>query len=137
MMPTTPLIVTGGIGLDEISDYLNNGADAVQLGTIFMLCQESNLPRSIKEYIIAKQTTRFTKYLTGRYARGVENLLMNELEGDYQYLFPLQHYATSELRKYARQNNLPEYMSLWAGSNPKNLQILQLETLIELIKNIT
>lgn len=134
------LIVAGGISFENLATYFKHGANYVQLGTAFMLTNQSLLPESIKNYIVNKgsNNTVLTKDITGKYARGVKNQLIKDLL-DYTkgadinnevYAFPLQHYATSKLRAFAKQNNNPEYVSLWCGSNPQNLQTLDLEVLL-------
>lgn len=128
------LICAGGISETNIKVYFANGADYVQIGSAFMLCEESLLPRFIKEYIASKAKTKFTRDITGKYARGIENLLMNKLTVSQVYNFPIQHYATSSIRKYARENLNPEFMSLWCGSNYENMKILSLNYLLEQLK---
>lgn len=128
------LICAGGISEANMKVYFDNGADYVQIGSAFMLCEESLLPRFIKEYIVSKAKTKFTRDITGKYARGIENQLMKELAMSKVYDFPVQHYATSTIRKYARENLNPEYMSLWSGSNYENMKTLSLNYLLEQLK---
>lgn len=128
-----PLIVAGGIGINDIPKFLSAGAQLIQLGSLFMLTETSGLPHTVKEYICKCTNTSFTKDITGQYARGVTNLLMSELVNTLNYTFPIQHYATSRLRKYARDNLLTNYMALWVGKHA-NLEYNSLNVLLEKIK---
>jgi nitronate monooxygenase len=134
--PQLPVIAAGGIAPHEISAYLQHGAAYVQLGTAFMLTQQSNLPLTVKQFIIKQQTTRLTDVITGKWARGVSNKLSEALHNDGSYGFPIRHYLTATIRNHAKQLIDPEYLSLWAGSNPHNLRLLELAQLIAEIKSI-
>lgn len=117
-----------------MAEYFNSGADYVQLGTAFMMTFESNLLMEAKEFIIKNATTEITKNITGRWARGTVNKLMEELNNDKIYNFPLQHFATLDLRAFAKKTLNPEYLSLWAGSNSDNFKLQNLSDLIEELK---
>ncbi len=129
-----PLISAGGISATNMYEYFTNGATCVQLGTLFMLTQESSLPLEVKKFIELHQHTKLTKDITGKWARGVANKLMQNLYESNIYNFPRQHYATSAIRNVAKHQLNPEYLALWAGSNPKNCQINSLgKTIANLI----
>jgi nitronate monooxygenase len=137
--PHLTLIAAGGISSANAAHYLANQADYVQLGTAFMMTQESNLAEQVKKYMLQKQTTVVTNKITGKFARGITNKLIEQLKNSQaSYAFPLQHYATLDLRKTAKELTNPEYLSLWAGYNPDNLKIKTVdELIIDLTMNLT
>lgn len=129
----TILIVAGGVSTKNMANFFTAGANYIQLGTTFMLTKESKLPEHIKEYILNKKVTSISKSITGRYARGIRNNLMavlDKVDSNDIFSFPVQHYHTSEIRKLAKQVLNPEYSSVWAGENPDNLKIQLLNDLI-------
>lgn len=67
-------------------------------------------------------STAISKSITGKYARGVNNRLMMELESA-DYDFPIQHYATSYLRAKARELNQFEYTGIWLGQHQSYLPV--------------
>lgn len=135
--PQAVIIAAGGISTNNMQNYFHKGADYVQLGTAFMMTYESSFPKECKEYIASKkQDIELTKNITGKWANGVKNSLTTALQsGDDYYMFPIQHYHTASLRAEAKKNLNPEYMSLWAGSNPENLEMMSLDSLIDKIKS--
>lgn len=130
--PTITIITAGGISPDNYKEFLNLGADYVQLGTAFMLTHESNLSDNIKQFIIASKDTSLNNKITGKYARGIQNKLMEIINKETTtHEFPVQHYITSEIRKYAKSQDNYNFMSLWVGSNPNNFRLQSLEELID------
>ncbi|MGE5146123.1 MAG: NAD(P)H-dependent flavin oxidoreductase [Candidatus Eiseniibacteriota bacterium] len=116
-----PVIASGGI-MDGrgIAAALALGAEAVQLGTAFLTCDEAGTPEAYKAAILAaKETgTRVTRAFSGRPARGIVNRFMDEIEaaGDGTILpFPLQNALTRPLRTAANRQGRAEFLSLWAG----------------------
>jgi nitronate monooxygenase len=132
--PDKCIIASGGISRNNLGDFFELGADYVQLGSVFMMSNESNLSESYRNYICNNFKTIVTKNITGKYARGVVNKLILDSE-ILEYDFPLQHYHTSGLRKLAKSKDLFELQSLWVGDNHENLKISSLDELIESLKN--
>jgi nitronate monooxygenase len=115
-----PVIAAGGI-MDGrgIAAALALGAQAVQMGTAFLVTREAATHPSWKEKIRAATdtSTRTTKSLTGRSARGIINEFMRRMqehENDVP-LYPIQNALTADIRLAARNASRPEYLSLWAG----------------------
>ncbi|MDD3266865.1 MAG: nitronate monooxygenase [Burkholderiales bacterium] len=134
--PSTIIISSGGISTSNYKEFLNLGADYVQLGTAFMLTHESSLSEIIKQFIIISKNTTLNNKITGKYARGVQNKLMEVLDLEtVNHHFPIQHYITTEIRKYAKSENNYDFMSLWVGSNPDNFNLQSLEDLIKTLTN--
>ncbi|MFC3882184.1 NAD(P)H-dependent flavin oxidoreductase [Bacillus songklensis] len=117
---TIPVIAAGGI-MDGrgINAALSLGAQGVQLGTIFLATEESGAHPVYKEKVINsdEQSTMMTKAFSGKYARGIRNTFMEEMEHQKDCIlpYPMQHDLTSGLRKGAAARQNPNYMSLWAG----------------------
>jgi len=117
-----PVIATGGIvdaaGVDHA---LRLGASAVQLGTVFLLCDEattSAVHRAALQSDAASQTA-LTNLFSGRPARGIVNRLMREL-GPISALapaFPSAVNAIAPLRAAAEQAGRGDFSPLWAGQD--------------------
>ncbi len=116
----TPVIAAGGIATGKgIAAALALGADAVQIGTAFLACEESNIPDIHRERLFsddAKYTT-LTRAYTGRLGRGLRNKITEEMRGQEQNLlpFPLQSQFMSSLRKAAIEQKRWEFLYLWSG----------------------
>lgn len=116
-----PVIASGGI-MDGrgIAAAFALGATAVQMGTAFLLADESGIPNGYKDAIAgARETdTRVTRAFSGRAARGIANRFMDEVEArgtDANLGYPVQNALTRPLRTEAAKQNRPEFLSLWAG----------------------
>jgi nitronate monooxygenase len=117
-----PVAASGGI-MDGrgIAAALAFGADAVQMGTAFLTCDEAGIPDAYKEAILnaREHETRLTRAFSGRPARGIVNRFMTEIErsGDSDAIlpFPLQNALTRPLRSAAAKRGRAEFLSLWAG----------------------
>lgn len=116
----TPVIAAGGIANAKgITAALILGADAVQIGTAFLACEESGaipLHRDMLFSDHAKYTTLSRAY-TGRLGRGIRSLITKQLpDGEIAALpFPLQTSIMSSLRKAAMEQQRPEFLFLWSG----------------------
>lgn len=116
-----PVIAAGGImtGID-INEALSVGAQAVQMGTAFLVCDESGIhPAYKKRLLTAGDTpTRLTRAFSGRYARGIENHFMKQMQGVETQLpaYPVQNALTAPIRAAAAEKGDTELMSLWAGT---------------------
>lgn len=117
-----PCIAAGGINSAQtIKAAFELGASGVQIGTAFIGTNESVAITSYKNKVdVAKDTdTTLTKAFSGRWARGIKNEMMHEIEqaGIPIPPYPLQNGLTANLRKLAQQRNDSEYTSLWAGQS--------------------
>jgi nitronate monooxygenase len=108
-----PVIAAGGImdGAD-IKRALDGGAQAVQMGTAFLVCDESNIHPDYKQRLLTAgdHPTRLTRTFSGRYARGLENRFMRELEQVEKQLpaYPIQNaLTTGAADRSGRQGRLP------------------------------
>jgi len=117
-----PVIASGGI-MDGrgVAAALALGASAAQLGTAFVLADESGSPDCHKRAVLdaAAQDTRVTRAFSGRPARGVVNRVMNAVDepGREERIlpYPVQNALTRPMRTAAGKRGEAQYLSLWAG----------------------
>ncbi|WP_206950761.1 NAD(P)H-dependent flavin oxidoreductase [Trinickia acidisoli] len=115
-----PVLAAGGI-MDGrgIAAALALGAQAAQLGTAFLPCAESAIAQDWRKRLAASSdtATSVTRAITGRYARGIRNTLMDRLEAEPARVapYPVQNALTQELRQAAARADRGDYLSLWAG----------------------
>jgi nitronate monooxygenase len=117
-----PVIAAGGImtGVD-ILEALSLGAQAVQMGSAFLVCDESGISAPYRQALLAagNKPTRLTRAFSGRYARGLENRFMREMENVEKRVpaYPVQNALTTAMRAAAAAKGDTELMSLWAGAD--------------------
>jgi nitronate monooxygenase len=120
-VPAMPVIASGGI-MDGrgIVAARALGAQAVQMGTAFLVCDEAGIPDAYKAALVnaGEDQTTITRAFSGRPARGVVNAFMREAENAGAAAippFPLQNALTRAMRNAAAQAGDIERLSLWAG----------------------
>ncbi len=115
-----PIVAAGGImeGSD-IKRVTKIGAQAAQLGTAFLACDEAGTSTIHKYYLLneKKRKTQITKAFSGRVARGINNKFIEEMNGKQIFPFPVQNTVTTPLRKVSQNKNNGEFINLWAGTN--------------------
>ena len=115
-----PVIAAGGI-MDGrgVAAMLALGASAAQMGSAFLLADEAVTSVPWRRAIVAAgdEPTRLTRAFTGRYARGIENRFMRQMQGAQGDVpdYPVQNRLTQPLRAAATQAGDPDMISLWAG----------------------
>ncbi|TAK94274.1 MAG: nitronate monooxygenase [Aquabacterium sp.] len=115
-----PVIAAGGIAdARGVTAAMALGADAVQIGTAFLACEESNAGRPHQAALrsVSQTPSTLTKGFSGRLSRGLRNRLTIELEqaqGDI-LPYPWQNWLTGILKRAAIAQNRADLMSLWAG----------------------
>lgn len=121
-----PVAAAGGIADERgIRAALALGASAVQLGTAFLLCDESLIAplhrAALQEAAAAGHAeTAITNVFSGKPARGLVNTLMRDLG----YLnadvapFPYAAAASAPLRAAAEAAGDAGFTPLWSGQNP-------------------
>lgn len=131
-----PVIAAGGImdGAD-IRRALNAGAQAVQMGTAFLVGDESSIHPAYKQRLLTagNQPTRLTRTFSGRYARGLENRFMREMASIERQLllYPIQNALTSPIRAEAAKRGETELMSLWCGTGVARARPMAAAQLVE------
>ncbi|KAM9922940.1 hypothetical protein OXX80_011711 [Metschnikowia pulcherrima] len=121
-LSSPPLLVASGgiVNGKTISHYVEKGAAAVQLGTVFIPSTESCAPSYIAESIDEKKatTTLMTPLVSGRNARTLKTPFIHELtrsQFENGYKLPSFGYATSAYRKFASGDK--DYGFYLAGQN--------------------
>jgi nitronate monooxygenase len=117
-----PVIAAGGIGdARGVAAAMALGASAVQLGTAYLLCPETNTTAVHRAALKseAARHTALTNLFTGRPARGIMNRIMKELGpiSAAPPAFPLATSAIAPLRAKAESKGLGDFTSLWCGQN--------------------
>ena len=134
----TPIVAAGGImnGAD-IHSALANGAQAAQMGTAFLCCDESGTPPSYRHYLLHKQDrlTTLTKAFSGRLARGIENTFTRTMQDQVTLPFPIQNTLTGPLRQWASTQNNAEYQSLWAGTAYAQVRSMSTAALVQKLRD--
>jgi len=117
-----PVIAAGGIAdARGVIAAMALGAEAVQMGTVFLSCEESGASRLHHEVFLAKKAghTGLTKGFTGRLARAVRNRLMEELnrEGTEILPYPSQRLLVRHLTMAAEAAGRADLVPMWAGQS--------------------
>ncbi|WP_413613052.1 NAD(P)H-dependent flavin oxidoreductase [Bdellovibrio sp. HCB-110] len=131
-----PVLAAGGIiNAEGVHKARQLGASGVQVGTAFLVCKESSASPEFKKKLLTSPegSTVLTKSFSGRWARGVENRFMKELEPLQEHLpdYPLQNSLTQVLRKHALEKGQTDFLSLWAGEGVGHLQELSIHELMQ------
>ncbi|MUV03408.1 nitronate monooxygenase [Flavobacterium rakeshii] len=117
---SVPVIAAGGIATGSgIAAAFTLGADAVQIGTAFLACEESGALPAHKEALFsdAAKYTMLSRAYTGRLGRGISTQLGLDLIGKENDLlpFPLQTTFMSVLRKAALEKQKHDMVLFWGG----------------------
>jgi len=117
---SVPVIAAGGIADGRgIAAALALGAAGVQIGTAFLTCEESSVPKAHQASLMASDgsNTALTKTFSGRPARGIKNRYLDDLLSMEDDLpdFPLMNTLTGPLRKKSAANNSPDFIAQWSG----------------------
>ncbi len=132
-----PVVAAGGIMTGgDIARARAAGAAAAQLGTAFLVCDESGATPAHKHFLLTKPTrgTTFTHAFSGRRAQGLRNEFIDAMQGQPHLPFPLQNNLTGPLRKIAVQHNDGEHQSLWAGRAYAQARPMSTQRLMELLE---
>jgi nitronate monooxygenase len=117
-----PVIAAGGIAdARGVIAALALGADAVQIGTAFLACEESGASRIHRQALQEKKAghTALTKGFTGRLARGIHNRVMEILNrnGTEILPYPLQRALVRNLAIPAEAAGRSDLLPMWAGQS--------------------
>lgn len=132
-----PLIYAGGIYNGKTLRAAKElGAQGFQVGSILLASQESGLKPFEKERLkkAAEEDIVLTKSFSGRYARGIQNKFIENMEAsDYILPYPYQNKLTNELRKVAKALENTDFVSIWAGQSIHPYSDLSTE---DILKNL-
>jgi nitronate monooxygenase len=117
-----PVIAAGGIANARgVVAALALGAEGVQMGTVFLACEESGASLLHRQALRGKKVghTALTRGFTGRLARGIHNRLLQELnqEGTPILPYPLQRSLLRNLAVPAEAAGRSDLLPLWAGQS--------------------
>src|SRR6202158_5082436 len=117
-----PVIAAGGIAdARGVVAALALGAEAVQMGTVFLACEESGASLLARQALRGKKAGHpsLTKGFTGRLARGIHNRLLEELNqaGTPILPYPLQRRLVRNLAIPAEAAGRSDLLPLWAGQS--------------------
>jgi nitronate monooxygenase len=116
----TSVIAAGGIANGKgVAAALALGADAVQIGTAFLACDESNATAIHKQMLFsdAAKYTSLSRAFSGRLGRGITSRIAQDLiHKEKGFLpFPLQAQFMSHLRKAALEQEKWDMILFWGG----------------------
>jgi nitronate monooxygenase len=116
------VIAAGGIGdARGVIAALALGAEAVQMGTAFLACEESGATRLHRETLRRRNAghTALTKGITGRLARAIHNRTMENLNrnGTEILPYPLQRELVRNLAIAAEAAGRADLVPMWAGQS--------------------
>jgi len=117
-----PVIAAGGIAdARGIAAAFALGAEGVQMGTVFLACEESGAHPLHREALLSGKAghTSLTRGFTGRLARGIHNELLETLNqpGTHVLPYPLQRALMRSLALPAQKAGRAELLALWAGQS--------------------
>src|SRR5882672_1646547 len=117
-----PVIAAGGIGdVRGVVAALALGAEGVQMGTVFLACEESGASLLHRQALRGKKAghTALTKGFTGRLARGIHNRLLEDLNrsGTEILPYPLQRELVRNLAIAAEAAGRADLVPMWAGQS--------------------
>ena len=117
-----PVIAAGGIAdARGVIAALALGAEAVQMGTVFLACEESGASRLHRETLRLRNDghTALTKGFTGRLARAINNRVIEDLNrnGTEILPYPLQRDLVRNLAIAAEAAGRADLIPMWAGQS--------------------
>lgn len=131
------IIVAGGVSTkNDVLKRIRQGVAAVQVGTMFLLANESGTKDAHKYAILnfKNRKTILTKSFTGKLARAIDNDFIRKYDDLSIEGYPEVHYLTRGIRAEANRRNDPENLNLWAGCGFINAYQDSAENII---KNLT
>ncbi len=130
-------IAAGGIySQKQLSGWRAKGVHGVQVGTALLKTREINVSKTHREALSLGGKTELTKMFTGRYARAIENRLMQEMKGRDQIVpnYPYASAALKVLREKAEADGRADFTPLWAGTMIEHSQSGSAEDLLRQLK---
>lgn len=131
-----PVVAAGGLmTAADVAGVLESGAVAAQLGTAFLLSDESG---SSPVHRAALQDGAFddtvvTRAFSGRYARGLRNRFVDNHDAQAPLGYPEVHWLTSPLRAASVRAGDPNDTNVWAGTGYRHARTGSVATLMDLI----
>ena len=119
---SAPVVAAGGIAdARGIVAALVLGAEAVQIGTAFLACEESGASAAHRAALLGGRArhTALTRGFTGRLARGIKNKLMDSMNAPGVEIlpYPLQRFLMRSVSGPAEKSGREELIPMWAGQS--------------------
>jgi nitronate monooxygenase len=117
-----PVVAAGGIAdARGIAAAFALGAEGVQMGTVFLSCEESGAHPLHRDALLSSRArhTALTRGFTGRLARGIDNELLQAMNkpGTEILPYPLQRALMRNLALPAQKAGRSDLLALWAGQS--------------------
>ncbi len=117
-----PVIAAGGIADGRgIAAALMLGAQAAQVGTAFLACNESSASQLHRDKLFSSDAahTALTRAFTGRLARSIRNRFVDELRSHEASFaaYPVHAWLTAHLKAAALAAGRADVISLWSGQS--------------------
>ena len=131
-----PVIAAGGISdARGVRAALTLGAQAAQLGTAFLACEESGTTDEHRALLFSDRAERtaLTRAFSGRLARGLRNRWVDEVGPLAAHLppYPVTSWLVSRLRPAAVSARRTDLVSLWGGQGAPTLKHRTASALME------
>ena len=115
-----PVIAAGGIANGKgVAAAMVLGADAVQIGTAFLACDESNATATHRQMLFSDEGryTTLSRAFTGRLGRGITTRIAKDLMTKEKYFlpFPLQTLFMAPIRTAAIEQKKWDMILFWGG----------------------
>jgi len=116
----TPIIAAGGIANGKgVAASLALGADAAQIGTAFLVCDESNATAIHRQMLFSTEAkyTSLSRAFTGRLGRGIASRIGKDMVNQEKNFlpFPLQTKFMSQIKVAAMEQEQWDMILFWGG----------------------
>lgn len=134
-----PVIAAGGIadGRSAAAAFCL-GASGVQCGSVLLRSPESAATPHHKDNVatVTDTGTRITRAFSGRWARGIANMLMDGIESSGLPLnvYPVQDALTQAVRKVAKELDNPAFIVMYAGQAAQMAKTIPAGEIMEQIR---
>lgn len=124
-----PLLAAGGLmKRQDVQAVLDAGAELAVCGTAFLCAHEAGTSAPYREALLRGGPTALTRAFSGRWARGLHNVAMEQLA--HPLPTPQQNALTRAMRAAATAQGRAEYLSLWAGTGVAQVQSAPATTIL-------